>query len=103
MSKVRLLSKRDIDQAKAQDRQREIAEGVKLAKRVDELRGTLSKEESQAQLFREAATKQIQAEIASLLNQRDALKKEIIDLTTLREERSRIKKEVEDFLQAIKQ
>ncbi len=52
MSRVKLLSKREIDVAKARDRQREIAEGTKLAQRVDGLRELAADEEKSLNDFR---------------------------------------------------
>ncbi len=77
MGKVRLLSKRDIDVAKAKDRQREIAEGSKLAARVDGYRELAASEEVGLEKFRIETLTRIQAEIDPLVKERELLVEEI--------------------------
>lgn len=77
---MKLLSKNEISIAKAKDRNLESQEGLKLAKRVDSLRETVSQEEASLQKFRNKTISQITNEISSEINKRDALKDEVSDL-----------------------
>lgn len=77
MSKVRLLTKREVDVAKAKDRQREIDEGKKLADRVDALRRMAVEEEQKLELYRTQALSTIQEDINAKIIERDILLKEI--------------------------
>lgn len=63
MGKFRLLSKREVDAQKAKERQREVQEGSKLAKRVDDLRQLGAAEEKGLDQFRIKQLTQIQQEI----------------------------------------
>lgn len=63
MSKFRLLSKKEIDFAKAKDRQRELEEGKKLAGRVDSLREMAANEEAGLQRFRIATLTSLDEEM----------------------------------------
>lgn len=80
---MKLLNKRDIDKAKADDRAREVAEGQKLAKRVDVLRETAAEEEKHLEEYRtktlSAVTREIQAkeqELVALTDHVERLKLE---------------------------
>lgn len=77
---MRLLSKREVDQAKQKDRQQEIEEGMKLARKVDDLRETASEEETRLQLFRQKSVEQLHAEIQPLEKKKSSLEEEVKDL-----------------------
>ena len=61
---MRLLSKSDIDKQKAIERQRDIDEGLKLARKLDQLRSLLPQEEAALQSFRTQTLESIQSELA---------------------------------------
>ncbi len=77
---MKLLSKNEISKAKAHDRQREIDEGKKLAKRVDVLRETVVEEERNLLAFRDKTVSSIQQEIDAKMGVRDGLLHEVADL-----------------------
>lgn len=77
---MRLLPKSEIDKHKANERQAEIAEGVKLAKRVDKLRETVVNEEQALKTFRVQTLEVIGEEIKANTVKRDALRTEVKDL-----------------------
>lgn len=81
---MKLLSKREIDKAKAVDRQREIEQGVKLATRVDTLRETASEEEANLTKVRVASVAQLHAEINPLMDQKEQLISDIRELENLK-------------------
>lgn len=74
---MRLLPRREIDKAKASDRQREVDEGVKLAEKVDTLREIRSKEEVGLEKWRVETLKGIQEQISSLSKERNALEDKV--------------------------
>lgn len=74
---MRLLSKREVDLKKSQDRKREIDEGVKLAKRVDDLRQLAAEEEKNLEDFRVKTVKAFREEMTEKEEQRDFLDTEI--------------------------
>lgn len=82
---MRLLPKSEIDKSKSLDRQKEIDEGMKLAKRVDSLREIHAQEEASLATFRDKTLKLIQAEIEDKTSERDSLITEVRDLETRRE------------------
>ena len=73
----RLLKKSEVDQAKAKDRQREIEEGLKIARRVDNLRETHAEEEASLEKFRSETISRINEEITKVSDRRDELKVEV--------------------------
>lgn len=77
---IKLLKKSEIDTAKAQDRQREINEGIKLASRVDALRKTQAEEEANLEKFRREAVSVINQEIIEKTKERDLLSTEVSNL-----------------------
>jgi methyl-accepting chemotaxis protein len=60
---MRLLTKSEVDQAKARDRNREVQEGIKLARKVDDLRALLPQEEAALEKWRTETIAAIQAEL----------------------------------------
>lgn len=70
---MKLLSKSDVQKAKSLDRQREIDEGLKLARRVDALREIAAAEESSLAKFRIETIAKIHDEISILAAKRDEL------------------------------
>lgn len=82
---MKLLPKSEVAKAKSIDRQREIDEGIKLAKRVDGLRETAAQEEASLKLFRDKTLTKIHEEITEATKQRDELKEEISQLEEKRE------------------
>lgn len=77
---MRLLKKSEIDQIKAKDRQLEINEGLKIAKRVDALREVAAEEERSLTNFRIKTISLINEEINVEIFKRDSLKNEIKQL-----------------------
>lgn len=84
---IRLLAKSDIDRAKANDRQREVNEGMKLAKNVDSLRETRAHEESVLNKFRDESLKETTEKISTLSKQKESLEDEV---SKLQEDRIRL-------------
>ncbi len=83
---MKLLSKSEISKAAAVDRQREIEEGLKLAKRVDSLREVAAEEDASLEKFRTETLARISKEISEETTKRDVLVVEVVDL----EERKRL-------------
>ena len=77
---MKLLQKSDIAKAKSVDRQREIDQGVQLAKRVDSLRETVAQEEASLQKFRKETLSTIQAQITTESDRLGALTSEVAEL-----------------------
>lgn len=77
---MKLLSKNEVQDLKQQERGVEVREGVKLARKIDVLRETASKEETNLAKFRIETLKIIQAEILEWTTKRDALKLEVNEL-----------------------
>lgn len=75
---MRLLARKDVDAAKALDRQREVDEGVKLAKKVDTLRELQAQEEASLLKFRDNSLTEIVGDINLKIAQRDDLEARII-------------------------
>lgn len=74
---MRLLTKSEIATAKATDRSREVAEGIKLAKRVDGLREIQAQEQAALEKFRRESIATIHDEINAATQKRDTLKIEV--------------------------
>jgi hypothetical protein len=83
---MKLLKKQEIVQAKARDMQREVQEGLKLAKRVDSLREVQAQEEESLRNFREKTLFSIHQETTKASNERDAL---LTEVALLKEERDK--------------
>ena len=81
---MRLLKKEELATAKSLDRQREVQEGIKLAKRVDSLRETQAEEEASLQRFRETPLANIHEETTKAGAERDHL---LIEVRKLQQER----------------
>lgn len=79
---MKLLPKSEVEKARAADKQREINEGSKLAKKIDNLREVVVEEEEALELFRKETIKRIYEEITVEAQKRDNLKKEVTDLET---------------------
>lgn len=77
---MKLLPKSDVAKAKSEDMQREIAEGLKLAKRVDTLREVAAQEESSLKEFRLKTLSEINKEIIAYSDRKNALSREVSDL-----------------------
>lgn len=77
---MELLSKQQIAQKSAQERKIQIDEGVKLAKRVDDLRMKVNEETSTNQKFKQETQKQMNIEIEKLNVQKTLLVNEIEEL-----------------------
>lgn len=100
MGNLRLLSKSEIERAKNSDKSKEIAEGLKISRRVDGLRELQAQEEQALGKFREKTLEEINKEITEAIKERDEVlkeihifRKEINDETTLsKEERHNLEK-----------
>lgn len=88
----KLLSKNEIDKAKNLDKAREIAEGLKISRRVDALRNLQANEEKSLEDFKVQTLSAIQAEISGLVFSKETL---IEEIRVLRSEKERGLKEVE--------
>jgi len=86
MTKPRLLTKRELDVAKSQDRANELREGKKLADRVDGLRELAADTEKELQERKEKLLKSIQGEVNAKIAVRDSLDTEIAERKTKLEE-----------------
>lgn len=80
---IKLLTKQEINEKKAQERRLEIEEGAKLARRVDNLRELAVQEEASLASFRAKTLKGIQDEINKLTEEKNLL---IKDVNILRDE-----------------
>jgi mRNA-degrading endonuclease YafQ of YafQ-DinJ toxin-antitoxin module len=74
---MRLLAKSDITKAKANEQRQTIDEGVKLAKRIDNLREVVATEEEKLEQFRSETVSAIYKDIRKAEVKRDALFVEI--------------------------
>lgn len=83
---IRLLTKSEIVKAKSKDRQTEINEGLKLAKKVDNLRELASSEETNLNKFRKETLANIQEEILTKSKERDELVTRVTDLEKRKED-----------------
>jgi len=81
---MRLLKKNEIFAKKAAEKTREVAEGLKLARKVDTLRELAAQEETNLTKFRTETVKQIHADITKESQKRDALKTEVKELESKR-------------------
>lgn len=81
---MKLLSKQEVMIEKSQQLKMDIDEGVKLAQKIDLLRETASSEETRLNKFREESLHRMKMEIQFLLDEKNALLKEV---TALREEK----------------
>lgn len=77
---MKLLNKDDIAHKKAQERQREVEEGLKLAKKVDSLREVRAAEEVALHTFRDETLKTIKASIVELEARAAILRAEVVKL-----------------------
>lgn len=77
---MKLLQKSDVAKAKSLDRQREIDQGVQLAKRVDSLRETVAQEEASLEKYRKETLSTIQAQITAESDKLGALTTEVAEL-----------------------
>lgn len=83
---MKLQDKKEILEAKNNDRALEIREGAKLARKIDVLRQTASEEETKLSRFREATLARLREETKEAALKRDAIKDEV---ARLEEERIR--------------
>lgn len=81
---MRLLEKQQIDAHKALEKKKEVDEGMKLARTVDNLRKVKNEEEANLRKFRDQTLIAIKAELDGLIKERDAIQTQV---TALREER----------------
>jgi hypothetical protein len=77
MSDFRLKTKVEVDAKKAQERKKEVDEGMKLAKSVDLLRETYAQEQTKLRLFRESTLKVIKDDIDALEVKKNSMAGEI--------------------------
>lgn len=98
MAAPRLLDKRLITAEVAGQKKAQIDQGIAIAKKVDALRDTFSEEEKKLELLRVITTKKVQEEIDTLLQSREALKR---DLVRIMEERKRAQEPLDALKQAL--
>jgi hypothetical protein len=89
---IRLLSKSEIANAKVRERAQEIAEGIKISKKVDTLRELMASEEETLEKFRVDAILKINDEISELTVKKDNILSEI---QLLRSEKEKGMKQIE--------
>ncbi len=77
---MKLLSKSEITLHKGRERQEQINEGVKVAKRIDNLRETAASEEVALEKFRKESISAINQEIVLKEKEKNELLKEVSDL-----------------------
>lgn len=83
---MRLLNKSDIAKAKANEQRMNVEEGLKLAKRVDNLREVAAQEEVSLAKFRKEQIAKINEEITKAEGKKSSLFKEVKDLEERRKE-----------------
>lgn len=83
---MKLLKKSEVQQIKAKERQKEVEEGLKLARRVDSLREIAAEEEKSLALYREKSISRIQEAINELIESKHSLQGEVEVLERQREE-----------------
>lgn len=84
---MRLLQKSDIAKAKSVAQRRDIEEGVKIAKRVDNLREVAAQEEAALIKFRKETLAKIHAETQQASQEKDSL---VSEVAVLRKERKEL-------------
>lgn len=84
---MRLLTKSELDEARAKQRKLEIDEGMKLAKHVDKLRVTIAEDQKTLGQFAASNKQLLLKEIEDLVSKRGELRTELV---TLHEERNRL-------------
>lgn len=77
---MKLIDKKEIFLQKTSERKKEVEEGIKLAKSVDSLRETHSKEQANLKKFRDETLKAIKVETETLISKKDDLLKEVNSL-----------------------
>ncbi len=81
-----LPTRMDINKAKADERKREVDEGLSLARKVDALRETKADEERKLLEYRAGMIAKVQAEIDAYISERDSLRRENENLIETRKE-----------------
>ena len=89
---IRLLKKEEIAKLQNADKAREVAEGLKISRRVDALRELSAKEELNLEKYRMETLKNIQEEISGFVASKEALMSEV---RVLRAEKERGLKDVD--------
>lgn len=74
---TRLLSKGEVNAARANERRTDIDQGLALARKVDSLRETASREETNLNMFRTETFKIVQKEVDDLILRKEGLQYEI--------------------------
>lgn len=97
---MKLLAKSEVAKAKAADRQREVAEGLKLAGRVDSLREVAAHEEASLAKFRRETIEVIHAEIVAETYKRDLL---IGEVSVLEDRKREALKPLDDQREELRQ
>lgn len=72
---MKLANRTELERDKEQERRLELNEGLKLARKVDEVRIELVKEQNNLQKFKEETTTRVQAEIDNLIKHNAELKR----------------------------
>ncbi|MDE1941312.1 MAG: hypothetical protein KGI66_04290 [Patescibacteria group bacterium] len=73
---MKLPSKSEIEKSKRLEREMEVKEGLKIAKKVDDVRVELLKAQNDLDKFKNETTKRVQSEIDSLLSRKSELQTE---------------------------
>ena len=83
---MKLMSKKEVKTATAQNRKIEIDEGHKLAKQVTGIRETKAQEEASLEKFRSETVKNIQEELEPMQRELEDVKKEVVEAKKTRDE-----------------
>lgn len=83
---MKLLPKSEIDRLKAVEKKAEIDEGLKLARKIDNLREVRAAEEAALETFRRETLTNINEEISQKVTERDTLKAEVTGLEKRKKE-----------------
>lgn len=92
MGGIKLLTKQEIAKAQSLDRSKEIAEGLKISRKVDSLRELMAHEEQVLAKFRDESILAINKEVSEVTDVKNSLLAEVI---ALRIEKTKGLKEVE--------
>lgn len=92
LANMKLLTKNEVQGLKSQERTLEMQEGLKLAKKIDILRETASKEEAALAKFRVETLKVIQNDIVALSSEKYELERQVKEL---RDEKAKLRLTIE--------
>lgn len=83
---MRLLERHEVNEKRTIERRLEIEDGMRLAKKVDDLRKLRTAEEQALETFRTKTVSEVTEEIKTLVSQKSILAQEVLDLRRTRAE-----------------